>query len=155
MHPTSIPLVLSSLSFAVPYFAAIETGAPWSGIPWAALMVTSVFVHLTKRPYHLHGPGNCIPWLYAADIVMLHVATARGTYDAWFAGSISLFLTCIAILYANLIFYVGESAKRFVYDQHLDLSILSHVTVHLLAASSATAVIYARAFKNGQSLSDV
>lgn len=155
MHPTNLPLVLSSLTILFPYLAAIETNNLWSAIPWGALTVTSTLVHLTKRPYHLYGPGNCIPWLYTADVVVLYIATTRATYDAWIAGSVSPLLALVTIVYANVMFYWGQHTGRFVYDKHLDMSILSHMTVHLLASFAATAAIYARAFKNGPVLSQL
>lgn len=153
MHPTNIPLVLSSLTFLFPFFAAVETQNVWTAVPWGALAITSTLVHLTKCPYHIYGPGNCIPWLYTLDVGVLYIATLRAVYDSWIAGSVAPFLATIAVLYANVMFYVGQYTKRFVYDTHLDMSILSHVTVHLLASFGTTATIYIRAFKNGQSIS--
>ncbi len=155
MYPTNLPLVLSSLLFALPYFAAVETGNIWSAIPWGVLTVTSTLVHLTKRPFHLYGDRNCIPWLYSTDVVALYIATARGVYDGWMSGSVGMILATVAVLYANIMFYVGQSIGRFVYDKSVDMSILSHMTVHLLASFSATGAIYIRAFKNGQSLSGI
>jgi hypothetical protein len=149
MHSTSVPLILSSLSFLLPYFAAVETGNSASAAAWGTLAVTSTLVHITKEPFHIHGPGNVIPWLYAVDVVALYIATARGCYDAWMSGSVLPWIAGTTVAYANVMFYAGQHTGRFVYDAHLDTSILSHLTTHLLAAWAGTAAIYSRAFKNG------
>jgi hypothetical protein len=151
MYLTSLPLVLSSLTFAIPYFAAVETDNLRTAICWGALACTSTFVHLTKRPYHLYGDGNCIPWLYTLDVAVLYVAVVRALIDGWYGGWLGIFMSVSIISYAAVVFYTG--GRRFVYDTQLDMSILSHLSVHLLASFGGTGVIYMRAFKNGHELS--
>ncbi len=149
MHITNIPLVLTSLTFALPYFAAIETGNYYSAIPWGALTCTSTLVHITKQPYHIHGPGNCVPWLYVMDVFTLYAAVARALIDGWYGGAIGFFMSTTVIGYAACMFYIGDSMKRFVFDKRVDMAILSHATVHLLSSFGGVGVLYLRAFKNG------
>lgn len=149
VHLTNIPLVLSSLTFVIPYFAAIETHNPYSAVCWGALTCTSTFVHITKRPHHIYGPGNCIPCLYAMDILALYFAVIRALVDGYFGGIVGLLMSCTIVTYAGFVFYVGRYLDKFVFDKYVDMSILSHVSVHLLASFGGTAVIYLRAFKNG------
>ena len=149
MHLTNVPLILSSLCFLVPCFSAVDTGNTASAVAWGALTVTSTLLHATKQPFHLHGPGNCIPWLYTVDVATLYVATLRACYDAWIGGSVGPVLACVTVSYACLVFYGGQRTKRFAFDPRLDMSILSHATMHCIAAWGATAAIYIRAFKNG------
>ena len=153
MHPTNLPLVLSSLTFALPYFAAIDTGNTITAVCWCALTCTSTLVHLTKQPFHIHGPGNCIPWLYTLDVAVLYAAVVRALIDGWCGGWVGFLMSTSIISYAGVMFYTGR--QRFVYDTHLDMSILSHFSVHLLSSMGGTGVIYLRAFKNGQELSCV
>jgi len=153
MYLTSLPLVLSSLTFALPYFAAVDTGNALTAACWGALAVTSTAVHLTKRPYHLFGSDNCIPWLYTLDVVVLYVAVVRALIDGWYGGWVGFFMSSSIISYAAVMFYTGR--QKFVYDTHLDMSILSHFSVHLLSSFGGTGVIYLRAFKNGQGLSNL
>lgn len=149
MHITNLPLVLSSLTFAIPYFAAIETQNYLTAGSWGALAVTSTLVHITKQPYHLHGPGNCIPWLYAMDVAVLYNTVFRSLIDGYYGGLIGFFMSTAVITYAGVLFYVGKHLDKFVFDKSVDMAILSHVSVHLLSSFGGTGVIYLRAFKNG------
>lgn len=144
MHLTNLPLVLTSFSFLVPYFAAHETNNPTSAFVWGTLTITSVLLHTTKQPYHLYGPGNCIGWVLALDTVALYSATARAVVDAWVAGSVSRWMAVATVLYAGTMFFSGP---RLAYSPSVEMSTLSHATVHLLAAWGGTAVIYARALR--------
>jgi hypothetical protein len=146
MHITNIPLIVSSLCFLFPFYAAVETQNVWSAVGWGALTCTSTLLHITKQPYHIHGPGNCIPWLYSLDVTVLYAASARAVLDGWMGGPVGFTMAVVVVAYAMTMFYTG---KRFVYDTHLDLSIVSHMSVHMLAAIGATAVLYLRALKNG------
>jgi hypothetical protein len=147
MHPTNLPLMFTSLSFLLPYFAAHETNNPTSAFVWGTLTVTSTLVHTTKQPYHLYGPGNCIGWLYAVDTLALYAATARAVVDAWAAGPVSRWMAGLTILYASAMFYGGHAISQFVYSPSVEMAILSHATTHLLAAWGGTTVLYARALR--------
>lgn len=149
MHITNLPLIMTSLSFLLPFYAAIDTQNTYSTLCWGALTCTSTLVHITKQPYHIHGPGNVIPWLYAMDVAALYVAVVRALMDGWAGGAAGFFMSSSIISYAAVMFYVGQRWKRFVYDTHLDMAILSHATVHLLSSFGGAGVIYLRAFKNG------
>lgn len=143
MHLTNLPQIASSLTLLIPYFAAAETGNTISAIFWGTLAGTSVLLHTTKRPYHLHGPGNCLPILYEVDQVVLYATGLRGLYDGWY-GNVPTALVVpifIAVVYHYL---------RYPFHRDLEFSLYSHATIHLMAALGGTAVIYARAFKNGQ-----
>ena len=147
MHLTNLPLIVTSLSFLLPYFAAHETNNPTSAFVWGTLTITSTLLHATKQPYHLYGPGNCIGWLYFVDTAALYAATARAVVDAWIAGSVSRWMALVTVLYAGTMFYGGNLTSQFVYSPSVEMAILSHATVHLLAAWGGTAAIYARALR--------
>ena len=149
MHLANVPFLLTSLSFLVPWSAARDTGNTLSATTWGTLTVTSILLHATKEPYHLHGPGNCVGWILIVDTAALYAATARAIADAWVGGSVGPFMAAITVLYAGVMFYGGYMLDRFAFDRYADMSILSHATIHLLAAWGGTAAIYIRAFKNG------
>jgi hypothetical protein len=149
MHITNVPLILTSLTFLIPFYAAIETQNTETTVCWGALTCTSLLLHTTKQPYHIHGPGNCIPWIYAMDVVALYVAVIRALTDGWYAGPMGFFTASIIVAYAGIVFYVGQWQRRFVYDPYVDMSIFSHASVHLLSSIGGAGVIYLRALKNG------
>jgi hypothetical protein len=151
MHITNLPLVLTSLTFLLPFYAAVETRNTITMVCWGALTCTSTLLHITKQPYHIHGPGNCIPWLYAMDLAALYVAVVRALTDGWYGGPTGFFMSTLIVSYAGGMFYIGQWQRRFVYDPYLDMSILSHATVHLLSSIGGAGVIYLRALKNGLS----
>ena len=133
----------------IPYFAAVETHNYYTAICWAALTCTSTMVHITKQPYHIHGPGNCIPWLYALDVAVLYVAVVRALIDGYYGGAVGFFMSSTIIIYAGSVFYVGQYLNKFIFDKYVDMALLSHVSVHLLCSFGGTGVICYRAFKNG------
>jgi hypothetical protein len=149
MHITNFPLIGTSLMFLIPFYAAVDTQNTVTAVCWGALTCTSTLVHITKQPYHLYGPGNVIPWLYALDVAALYVAVVRALMDGWAGGPLGFFMSSFVISYAAVMFYGGQRWKRFVYDTHLDMAILSHATVHLLSSLGGAGVIYLRALKNG------
>jgi hypothetical protein len=149
MHITSLPLVFSSLTFLIPYFAAIETGNYITAVCMGALTTTSTILHITKRPYHIHGRGNCFPGLLMLDTLVLNISGIRSLVDGWNGGLPGICMTIITLSYAMFMFYLGEYYGKFVYDKYLDMSILSHMSVHLLASIGNTGIIYLRALKNG------
>lgn len=149
MHVTNLPLVLTSLSFLIPLYAAIETQNVTTTVCWTALTGTSVLLHITKRPYHLHGPGNCIPVLYAMDMTAVVIAMGRALVDGWTAGPIGFLVSSLVILYAIVVFLGGQCWDTFVYSRIPEFGILSHASVHLLASLGGAGVIYLRALKNG------
>lgn len=149
MHPTNLPLVATSLTFLIPFYAAIETNNTVTAVCWGALTCTSLLLHITKQPYHIHGPGNCIPWIYAMDVVALYAAVMRALTDGWYGGSVGFLTATMIVCYAGGVFYIGQWQRRFVYDPYVDMAILSHVSVHLLSSIGGAGVIYLRALKNG------
>lgn len=149
MHITNIPLILSSLTFVLPYFAAIETHNYSTALCWGALSCTSTLVHITKQPYHIHGPGNCIPFLYITDVFVLYSVITRALIDGWYGGIVGMFMSGTVVCYAGCLFYFGQSFGKFVFSKDPEMAILSHVSVHLLASFGGIGVIYMRAFKNG------
>lgn len=154
MHWTSLPLVVTSLSMAMPYFAAVETGNVITAVCWGVLTTTSTLLHLTKRPFHVYGYNNTIPWLFIADFLALKACAARAVVDGFVAGPMGLLMTSIVLSYASIIFYGGQLFKKFVHDsKNPDIAIVTHMSVHLIAALGSTGLVYLRAFKNGQQLS--
>ena len=150
MHVTNIPLILSSFTFLLPYLAAIETCNYSSAICWGALLCTSSLVHITKRPFHIHGNGNCIPVLYIADVFALYVVLLRSIIDGWYAGIFGICMNGIVVIYSAYLFYVGQSFSKFVFSKDVEISIVSHISLHLLSSFGGIGVIYMRAFKNGR-----
>jgi hypothetical protein len=151
MYITSVPLVVSSLCFLLPFYAAVETQNLWSAIGWGVLTGTSTMLHITKRPYHIYGPGNCIPWLYTLDTIVLYGASTRAVLDGYYGGPVGVAMAVIVVAYAMVMFYTGN--QRFAFDPRVDMSIVSHMSVHLLASIGATGVLYLKALKNGQQIS--
>jgi hypothetical protein len=149
MHITNIPLVFTSLTFLIPFYAAIDTQNTITTVCWGVLTCTSTLVHITKQPYHIHGPGNCIPWLYAVDVVAVYVAVLRAIVDGLYGGPMGTVIMALIISYAGVIFYGGQWKRKFVYDPSVEVSILSHASIHLLTSLAGTGVIYIRALKNG------
>lgn len=154
MYLSNVPLILSSLTFAMPYYAAFDTGNILTAACWCLLTTTSTLVHATKRPFHIYGHGNCIPTLYTADVVALNICALRAIMDGWAGGPIGLLMTAIVLSYAAIVFYGGRYFGAFVYDRSQPVhAMLGHVSVHLLSAIGCTGVIYLRAFKNGLTIS--
>jgi hypothetical protein len=147
MHVTNIPLILSSITFILPYFAAIDTDNYSSAVLWGALTCTSTLVHITKRPYHIHGDGNCIPFLYRADVFVLYSVLLRAIIDSWYGGIIGIIMVGIVIFYSGFLFYFGKSFNKFVFSKDPETSILSHASVHLVASFGGVSVLYMRALK--------
>jgi hypothetical protein len=144
MHITNLPLVGSSLTFLLPYYLAISYENYISATAWGALTCTSTLVHITKQPFHLYGPGNCIPWLYTLDLFVLYGCIGRSIIDAWYGGPLGIGIALSFIFYAGTAFYYGENSKRFVYDKRVHISILSHMSVHIVTTLSAIGVLTLR-----------
>jgi hypothetical protein len=153
MHITNVPLILSSLTFALPYFAAIEMNNIPTAVCWGALTCMSTLVHVTKQPYHIHGPGNCIRWLYVLDCAALYACALRSVMDGYAAGPAGVGIAIIVLGYAAIVFYGGSHHNTFVYDRtRPDMAILIHASTHLLSAVGCTGVVYMRAFKTNVNL---
>ena len=149
MHVTSIPTVLSSMIFLMPFYAAVETQNPTSAFCWGALTTTSVFLHITKQPFHIHGLDNCIPVLQYADSVAIYAVLMRSLVDGYSAGPVGMTMAFLAIAWGALVFHIGRPLGRFAFDPRPDISILSHVSIHVVSAMGGTGVLYMRALKNG------
>lgn len=143
MHLTNLPQVASSLTFLIPYFAAVETDNLISAVLWGTLATTSVLLHITKKPYHLHGPGNCLPYLYELDQIVLYATGARATYDGLYGNLPTAIMVPVFI-------WIVYHTLGYPFKRDVEFSIYSHTTIHLIGALGGTAVLYGRAFKNGQ-----
>ena len=153
MHITNVPLILSSLTFALPYFAAVEVDNITTAVCWGALTCMSTLVHITKQPYHLHGQGNCIPVLYFLDCTALYICAVRAVMDGYAAGPAGAMIAAIVLGYAAVVFYGGSYHNTFVYDRtRPDMSILIHVSTHLLSSVGCTGLVYLRALKTNANL---
>lgn len=151
MYITNVPLILTSLAMSMPYFVGMSLGNYWTAACWGVLTTTSTLVHLTKRPFHLYGDKNVIPWLYAIDVLALNTCAARAIVDGWQSGPFGLLLTAIVLGYSALIFYGGRAYQLFVYDIHNPIvAIVTHMSVHIVSALGGTALLYVQAFKNGE-----
>ncbi len=153
MYWINLPLILSSFTFAIPCVVAFELQNVSSAICWGSLAVTSSLVHATKKPYHLHGPNNCIPWLYAMDIIVLYCVAIQSMIDGWQSGPIGLFLSTSVIGYSAILFYGGKAYKKFVYDTSIETQILSHLSTHLLSSFGGCAVLLLRSYCKGSLIS--
>ena len=149
MHITNIPTVLSSLTFLLPFYAAVETQNAITAFCWGALTTTSVVLHVTKKPFHLHGHGNCIPAIADMDTVAVYMAVVRALMDGYYAGPIGFSISSGVLLWGLIVFHIGRLGGMFVFDPRADMSILSHVSLHLLSSFGGTGVIYLRSLKNG------
>lgn len=147
MHLTNLPLIGTSLLFLMPFYAAVDTQNDLSVLTWGALTCTSTFVHITKRPFHIHGPGNVIPWLYALDVSALYAVAFRCMVDGWHGGPLGVAMTGLVIGCAVVFFHTQH---QFVHDPRADVSILYHATTHALTALGGVGLMYLRAFKNGR-----
>ncbi len=151
MYVTNIPLILTSLTMAMPYYAAMTKENYWTAACWGTLTTTSTLLHITKRPFHIYGPNNVIPWLYTLDILALYTCAVRSVVDGWRTGPFGLLLAALVLGYSALIFHGGRAYQRFVYDtRNLDVAIVTHMSVHLVSALGGTALLYVQAFKNGE-----
>jgi hypothetical protein len=155
MYITNIPTVLSSLTFLLPFYAAVDTGNAITAFCWGALATTSVLLHTTKRPYHIHGDGNCIPALQFADTIAVYVAIVRAQIDGYYAGPAGLFVSIGIVLWGTILFHIGRPLGMFAFDRRADIAIVSHVSLHLLSSFGGSGVIYLRALKNGLGKSTV
>ena len=148
MYLTNLPQVASSLTFLIPYFVAVETENYISAAMWGSITCTSVLLHITKKPYHLYGPGNCVPYLFELDQILLYATGARATYDGLYGNP------PIAVVVPVFI-WIAYHTLGYPFKRDVEFSIYSHVTIHLLGAIGGAAVLYGRAFKNGQESSHV
>ena len=155
MHLTNIPTILSSLTFLLPFYASVDTRNVISAFGWGALTTTSLFLHITKKPVHIYGHGNCIPILEQIDLGMVYAIIIRSQIDGYYAGPIGLFVSMGVVVWGTIVFHIGRMMGMFVYDPRADISILSHVSLHLLASFGGAGVIYLRALKNGLEKSTV
>lgn len=149
MYITNLPTIFSSLTLLLPFYAAVDTNNPATAFCWGALTTTSVFLHITKKPFHLYGHGNCIPVLLYIDMFTVYVTLIRALIDGYFAGLMGITISLGVIAWGGIVFHFGRITDRFAFDRRADISILSHVSLHLLASFGGTGVIYLRALKNG------
>lgn len=149
MHITNIPTILSSLTFLLPFYAAVDTGNAITAFHWGALTTTSLLLHITKQPFHIHGHGNCIPILQLADTLVVYAVIVRAQIDGYYAGPAGLLVSMGVVFWGAIVFHIGRALGMFAFDPRGDISILSHVSLHLLASFGGSGVIYLRALKNG------
>lgn len=149
MYITNIPTILSSLTFLLPFYAAVDTGNAITAFYWGALTTTSLLLHITKKPYHLYGVNNCIPALQLADTLALYAIIVRSQLDGYAAGPMGLIVSIGVVVWGTIMFHIGRALGMFAFDRRADISIVSHVSLHLLASFGGSGVIYLRALKNG------
>lgn len=152
MYITNLPLILSSFFFLLPSYAGFQFVNYSSAIPWGALTLTSSLLHFTKRPYHIYGNNNCVAWLYNADVIILYICSLRSIIDSLHGGPIAIVIACIVISYNVLLFYGGQRFNKFVYDSYVDMSLLSHFSVHLVSAMGGVSVICLRELREKNTL---
>lgn len=104
MHITNIPTILSSLTFLLPFYAAVDTGNAITAFHWGALTTTSLLLHITKQPFHIHGHGNCIPILQLADTLVVYAVIVRAQIDGYYAGPAGLLVSMGVVFWARLSF---------------------------------------------------
>lgn len=146
MHITNLPLVFTSMMMMVPYFTAVSVENYWTAGCWGALTTSSILVHMTKIPYHIHGPGNAVPWLEKLDNLFIYMSAARALMDGWYGGPIAFTMSVVVLSYASLVFHAGQYYNTFVFERTPHIYITFHGSVHLLSAMGGTAVILLRAF---------
>ena len=151
MYATSVPLVITSLGFLIPSYVAYFQQNYLTSAAYGFLSTTSTLVHTTKEPFHIYGPGNCNAFLLFLDIFAVALCGIRIAIDGWTAGSIAFAIALLVILFTNVIFYVGQYYETLVYDRRIEVSLPSHLTVHIVGIVGTLIVLWMReaALKNG------
>lgn len=94
------------------------------------LAATSLWFHMTKS----------IPSFWA-DQGILNTWVLMFLYESYLRHWIAVGIATLSILYAILIFYVGQANKTYAYHPSRLWSIFFHLSVHIAASMSAIIII--------------
>lgn len=94
------------------------------------LSVSSVWFHSTKS----------VP-SFLMDQIVLNSWTLVIVYESYLRSWIAFGLAILCVLYAVLMFYVGQMKNTFAYHPSRFISIFFHITVHMLSAMGAIITI--------------
>jgi len=81
------------------------------------------------------------------DTIAVYIAVVRAMVDGYYAGPIGFSISSGVLLWGTIMFHIGRLLGMFVFDPRADISILSHVSLHLLSSFGGTGVIYLRSLK--------
>jgi hypothetical protein len=151
MHITSVPLVITSLSYLIPSYIAYFQQNYLTSAAYGFLSTTSTLVHATKEPFYIYGPGNCNESLLFLDIFAVALCGIRILMDAWSVRTGVFLFALFMILYTIVIFRVGHHYETFVYDERIEISLPSHIINHVTTIIGSIIVLSMRedALKNG------
>jgi len=94
------------------------------------LGATSLWFHTTKS-----APS------FWADQVILNAWVPMFLYESYLRHWIAVGIGCLCILYAVLIFYVGQAKRTYAYHPSRFWSIFFHMSVHMASSMSAIIII--------------
>ena len=95
-----------------------------------SLAVSSLWFHLTKS----------VPSFWA-DQIILNSWVLMFVYEAYLRHWMAVGLTIIGILYAFLVFYVGQAKRIYAYHPSRFWSIFFHMSVHIQSAMFAIIIV--------------
>lgn len=148
MYLANLPFVASSLTFLIPFYAAIEVNNKITALCWISLTGTSLALHITKKPFYIYGRGNCIPWLETLDTLVVNISVIRSIIDGWRGGPAGIAIVTFILSYSYFMFYIGNKLNRFAFDINFYKSTASHLSIHLLSSLGGTSIIYLGAINN-------
>lgn len=145
MHISNLPLVLTSVCvLTVPYFYGLQTNNLPIAIAWGGLSVSSIFLHITKRPYHLYGHANCIPFFFWMDQAFIYASLGTNIYNATFLHVSDQMVCLLAIAFAGTLFFVGRYTNSLSYDKRWYVNVPSHMMIHIVTAGATTYLVQKR-----------
>jgi hypothetical protein len=95
-----------------------------------ALGASSLWFHLTKS----------VPSFWV-DQIVLNSWVLMFLYEAWLRHWIAVGIVIISILYAFLMFYVGQAKRMYAYHPSRFWSIFFHISVHMQSAMLAIIIV--------------
>lgn len=145
MHISNIPLVFTSVFvLTLPYFYGLQSNNLPIGLAWGGLSVSSIFLHSTKRPFHIYGHTNCIPIFFWMDQVCIYASLIANIYNASFLDIYDQLICFSAIASIGMIFFYGRYTNTLSYDRRWYIHVPSHMMVHFTTAGATLYLIQKR-----------
>lgn len=95
-----------------------------------SLALSSVWLHTTKTELSF--------WV---DQVVLNTWVPMFVYEAYLRHWMAVAMSMLCILYAILMFYVGQAKRTFAYHPSRAVFIFFHMSVHLFSAMTAIYIV--------------
>lgn len=105
--------------------------------PMMPVYLLSLLLSLTSVWFH----GFRSPVSFWIDQLALHLWVCSVVYEAYIRNWIAFGLAMLCILYAFLMFYVGQLRNTYAYHPSRFWSIFFHTSVHMTSAMSAIFVL--------------